>query len=373
MAESSSLAVQIVPISQVSVVNPRIRNKKSFRELVENIAALGLKKPITVTKREEHQGVRYDLVCGQGRLEAFMELGASEIPALVIEASVEDCMVKSLVENCARRQHHAIDLLHDIGGMKQRGYTDAEIAKKTGLSLEYVRGVGRLLAQGEQRLLRAVEAGHIPVSVAVQIADADDIGIQEALHQAIDLLHDIGGMKQRGYTDAEIAKKTGLSLEYVRGVGRLLAQGEQRLLRAVEAGHIPVSVAVQIADADDIGIQEALHQAYERNLLRGRKLMIVKRIVESRRRRGRAIRGSGPKEMSQRLSSRTLLRAYKEDTDRKRLLIRKADATRNRLLFIAHAMRELFGDERFVSLLKAEKLDSVPKKLLGRMERGDVG
>lgn len=296
MAESSSLAVQIVPVSQVSVVNPRIRNKKSFRELVENIAALGLKKPITVTRREEQQGVRYDLVCGQGRLEAFMELGASEIPALVIEASVEDCMVKSLVENCARRQHHAIDLLHDIGGMKQRGYTDPEIAKKTGLSLEYVRGVGRLLAQGEQPLLRAVEAGHIPVSVAVQIADADDIGIQEALHQA-----------------------------------------------------------------------------YERNLLRGRKLMIVKRIVESRRRRGRAIRGRGPKEASQKLSSRTLLRAYKEDTDRKRLLIRKADATRNRLLFIAHAMRELFGDERFVSLLKAEKLDSVPKKLLGRMERGDVG
>ena len=296
MAESNSLAVQIVPVSQVSVVNPRIRNKKSFRELVENIAALGLKKPITVTRREEQQGVRYDLVCGQGRLEAFMELGASEIPALVIEASVEDCMVKSLVENCARRQHHAIDLLHDIGGMKQRGYTDPEIAKKTGLSLEYVRGVGRLLAQGEQRLLRAVEAGHIPVSVAIQIADADDIGIQEALHQA-----------------------------------------------------------------------------YERNLLRGRKLMIVKRIVESRRRRGRAIRGRGPKEASQKLSSRTLLRAYKEDTDRKRLLIRKADATRNRLLFIAHAMRELFGDERFVSLLKAEKLDSVPKKLLGRMERGDVG
>ena len=296
MAESNSLAVQIVPVSQVSVVNPRIRNKKSFRELVENIAALGLKKPITVTRREEQQGVRYDLVCGQGRLEAFMELGASEIPALVIEASVEDCMVKSLVENCARRQHHAIDLLHDIGGMKQRGYTDPEIAKKTGLSLEYVRGVGRLLAQGEQRLLRAVEAGHIPVSVAVQIADADDIGIQEAPHQA-----------------------------------------------------------------------------YERNLLRGRKLMIVKRIVESRRRRGRAIRGRGPKEASQKLSSRTLLRAYKEDTDRKRLLIRKADATRNRLLFIAHAMRELFGDERFVSLLKAEKLDSVPKKLLGRMERGDVG
>ncbi|WLB54935.1 ParB/RepB/Spo0J family partition protein [Bradyrhizobium japonicum] len=293
MTDGIPLTVQLIPISLISIVNPRVRNRKSFRELVENIAALGLKKLITVTCREDEQRVRYDLVCGQGRLEAFVELGELEIPAFVIEGSVEDCMIKSLVENCARRQH-----------------------------------------------------------------------------QAIDLLHDIGGMKQRGYSDPEIAKKTGLSLEYVRGVGRLLAQGEQRLLRAVEVGHIPVSVAVQIADADDVGIQEALHQAYEKNLLRGRKLLIAKRIVESRRRRGRGIRGAVEK--GAKLSSRSLVRAYREDTDRKRLLIRRADATRNRLIFIAHAMHELLGDEKFVALLKSEKLDTLPKKLLTRMERGSV-
>jgi ParB family chromosome partitioning protein len=286
--------VQLIAVSDISVVNPRIRNKKSFRELAENIAALGLKKPITVTRRGEREGKTYDLVCGQGRLEAFVELGESEIPALVIEASVEDCMIKSLVENCARRHHRAIDLLHDIGGMRSRGYSDSEIAKKTGLSLEYVRGVGRLLAQGEQRLLRAVESGHIPVSVAVEIADADDVGVQEALQQA-----------------------------------------------------------------------------YEKNLLRGRKLMIVKRIVESRRRRGRRLDTKSRRD-AQDLSSRSLVRVYREDTDRKRLLIRKADATRNRLIFIAHAMRELFVDEKFIALLKAEKLDSIPKRLLSRMERGDI-
>lgn len=286
--------VHLVPVSRVSVVNPRVRNKKSFRELVENIAALGLKKPITVTRRDEADGQFYDLVCGQGRLEAFMELGEAEIPALIIQADPEDCMVKSLVENCARRQHRAIDLLHDIGGMKERGYSDAEIAKKTGLSQEYVRGVGRLLAQGEQRLLRAMEAGHIPVSVAVEIAEADDAGVQEALQHA-----------------------------------------------------------------------------YENNLLRGRKLMIVRRIVESRRRRGRKFEPTSSK-TAQKLSSRSLVRAYREDTDRKRLLIRKADAARNRLIFIAHAMRELFNDEKLVSLLKGERLDTLPKKLAGRMERGDI-
>jgi ParB family transcriptional regulator, chromosome partitioning protein len=283
--------VQLIPVSEITVVNPRIRNRKSFRELVENISVLGLKKPITVSRSDGSDSPTYDLVCGQGRLEAFIELGESEIPAFIIEATPEDRMVKSLVENCARRAHRAIDLLHDIGGMKLRGHSDSEIAKKTGLSFEYVRGVGRLLAKGEQRLLRAVEAGNMPVSVAVEIADADDIGIQEALHQA-----------------------------------------------------------------------------YEKNLLRGRKLLIAKRIVDNRRRRGKRDR----KSPEHKLSSRSLVKAYREDTDRKRLLIRKADATRNRLVFITHAMLELLHDETFVSLLKTEKLDTIPKKLAARMDRREV-
>jgi ParB family chromosome partitioning protein len=35
-------------------------------------------------------------------------------------------------------------------------------------------------------------------------------------------------------------------------------------------------------------------------------------------------------------------------------------------------MRELLGDEKFVALLKSEKLDTLPKKLVIRMERGGV-
>ena len=122
--------------------------------------------------REDPDGARYDLVCGQGRLEAYQALGQHEIPAIVVEADTEDCMVMSLVENLARRQHRAIDLLHDIEGLKKRGYNETEIAAKTGLTIEYVRGVLRLLKHGEHRLLRAVEAGQIPVSVAVEIAAA---------------------------------------------------------------------------------------------------------------------------------------------------------------------------------------------------------
>lgn len=127
--------VELVPIDRIKVLNPRERNQRNFKEIVDNIAKVGLKKPITVTRRAEADGPFYDLVCGQGRLEAYMALGQLEVPALVVSADREDCLIASLVENCARRQHHSLDLLQDIRGMEQRGYSQAEIARKTGLSL----------------------------------------------------------------------------------------------------------------------------------------------------------------------------------------------------------------------------------------------
>jgi ParB family transcriptional regulator, chromosome partitioning protein len=283
-------AVEMIPVERITVINPRVRNKKIFKEIISNIAEVGLKKPITVTRRTEADGVRYDLVCGQGRLEAYQVLGQREIPALVVDADTEDCMVMSLVENLARRQHRAIDLLHDIEGLKRRGYSDTAISQKTGLTIEYVKGVIRLLEKGEHRLLRAVESGHIPVSIAVEIAGADD---------------------------------------------------EE--------------------------LQVVLQQAYEKKLLRGQKLIAARRLIEQRRRRGKGLKiiqkRSGPA-----LSSNGLIRAYREDVDRKRLLIRKAEATRNRLIFVVEAMRKLLVDENFVTLLRAEGLDTLPRNLATRIQ-----
>ena len=56
--------VEMVPVGRINVINPRVRNKKIFREIIANIGELGLKKPITVTRRPSPDGPRYDLVCG---------------------------------------------------------------------------------------------------------------------------------------------------------------------------------------------------------------------------------------------------------------------------------------------------------------------
>ncbi|WP_247457027.1 ParB N-terminal domain-containing protein [Bradyrhizobium sp. 2] len=116
----SAQCIEIVPVGSIDVVNPRARNRRIFKEIVTSVAELGLKRPITVKRKAGEGEARYDLVCGQGRLEAYQALGQREIPAVIVDATNEDSAIMSLVENCARRQHRAIDLLHDIEGLRQR-------------------------------------------------------------------------------------------------------------------------------------------------------------------------------------------------------------------------------------------------------------
>ncbi|SED72828.1 ParB/RepB/Spo0J family partition protein [Bradyrhizobium erythrophlei] len=283
-------SIEMVSIGAIDVVNPRARNRRVFKEIVTSVAELGLKRPITVKRKAGDGEQRYDLVCGQGRLEAYQALGQREIPALVIDATNEDSAIMSLVENCARRQHRSIDLLHDIDGLRQRGY------------------------------------------------EFDDI-----------------------------ARKTGLTVEYVRGVSNLLESGEQRLLRAVEAGQLPVSIAVLIAQAEDNDVQNVLQHAYEEKLLRGQRLLAAKKLIEQRRRRGKGYK-TGPRRSDDApISSNALLRAYRQDVDRKRVLVRQSNSTKARLVFILEALRKLLTEPDFLTVLEGEKLDTLPKNLAVRL------
>jgi ParB family chromosome partitioning protein len=290
----SAEAIRMIPVGQVHVPNPRERNQRVFGDIVTNIASLGLKRPITVTHRRGTNGEeRYDLVCGQGRLEAYQALKQPEIPAIIIEASEEDCMVMSLVENIARRQHRQLELVQEIGNLRERGYRENEIARKTDLDVKHVRGLLRLLEQGEERLIHAVEKGRIPISVATEIAGTDDEGAQSALREA-----------------------------------------------------------------------------YEKNQLRGEKLVAARRLVDQRMRNGR--RFAHRRGRSGRLTATSLVRAFRQEADRQRLLVKKAELTRNRLVFLVSALQTLLADEHFVTLLRAEGLDSLPRYLAERVSAGGL-
>ena len=82
MAPPPLPAVEMIPVGLVTVMNPRVRNKRIFKEIVANIAELGLKRPITVARRNHANGSRYELVCGQGRFEAYQGTGTARDPGV---------------------------------------------------------------------------------------------------------------------------------------------------------------------------------------------------------------------------------------------------------------------------------------------------
>ena len=276
-----------IPIAAITVENPRERSEKTFRELVESIEKVGLKKPITVSRAVESGEDQYRLVCGQGRMEAFSALGQTHIHAIVIEADEEERLLRSVIENIARRQHRPLELLQDIGLLRERGNSDQQIASKTGLSLAYVREIGELIAKGEERLLIAVETGHMPLSIALYIARAED---------------------------------------------------------------------------DDV--QKALEAAYQSGELRGKKLLEARRLVELRQRHGKHNAISGRKVKPTRMTSVALVRAYRAEAERQGDMVRRADQTRSNLLFIDAAFQSLLKDENYLTLLRAEGLDTLPQMIV---------
>jgi ParB family chromosome partitioning protein len=156
-------------------------------------------------------------------------------------------------------------------------------------------------------------------------------------------------------------------------IGTLLEKGEERLVTAVEAGILPLNMAIEIAKSSDEDVQHALTQAYTEKKLRGKKLVAVRRIIEQRRRSGKHIHDSrfGRRDGAKRpLTGESIIRVYRQEADKQKLLVKKAEVTQSRLLFIVEAIRELRDDENFANLLRAESLDSMPAFLEERIADG---
>lgn len=298
---SSSTRVQMIPIDTIAIANPRVRNAKVHQEITENIGQIGLKRPISVRRLPATGGSeRYALICGQGRLESCKALGAQQIAAIVVETDEETGHVMSLVENIARRTPRASEMMEQVGVLRSKGYSDAEIGKKIGCTASWVNNVAGLLERGERRLLSAAEAGHVPLHIAVQIARASD------------------------------------------------------------------------SEAQDL-----LLEAYNRGDLKGRKVAVMRRILEHRERSGKRMSSevygrTGGGASTRRMTSEELAKLYQRNTDEHRRIQRKAEATQSTLLIVQQIFKELLADSEFRRVLSDEGLTSMPKPLLELAKRSGV-
>jgi len=238
--------VTLVPVNRIEVLNSRERNSKIFNDIVENIRAIGLKKPITVTQRPTDDGEpSYLLVCGEGRLNAFRILGQSHIPALVVDVSDEDAFIMSLAENIARRGYRPLEILADIEVLRKRGYSADVVIQKTGLSPKYVKDIMFLLEQGEDRLIEGVQRGFIPLTTALEIARAKDSNAN------------LGDMLQEAYESGQLK-------------GRQIIEAKRLLEKRQELG--PGSKSVN--QVRPVTTSYSLVSTYQKEVDRQRKMVL---------------------------------------------------------------------------------------------------
>ncbi len=292
MHVKQSTEIKVVPLSRIHVLNPRSRNQRIFAQLVESISTVGLKRPISITESgEDSIGTLYELICGQGRLEAFQTLGINEIPCIVIDAEEEDRYLISLVENLARRKHSNKELLYAI----------------------------------------------------------------EHLHK-------------QGYNNQEIAKKIGSNISYIGGILHLLKKGEERLIAAVEKGVLSMDLALGIAKSENSDTQIAMLDSYEQGTLSSTQIMKIRRIIVQRQYSGKDYT-SLDKKTNERPTPEKLLNIYKAEVHRQKMIIKKTDINEQWLSVIISSLRQLLQDNHFNTLLRAENIQSFPKKLANRIHK----
>lgn len=280
-----------IVIAEVLITNPRTRHRKKWMEIVASIRAVGLKRPITVSQRSVPtvDGKRFDLVCGQGRIEAFLELGQTTIPAIVTEVPPEDQFLMSLVENLARRQPSNRDILREVKSLRERGYSSEVIAAKLGVDRVFIYG----------------------------------------------LVH-------------------------------LIERGEESLVEHVEAGRLPISVAIEIGRGDDHAVSVALSEAYQSGQLRGAKLTAVRKLVAARASK-KNVAASVHKNGKQ-LTPDALTRVYEQTVQDQRALVARAEKANSQMLLLCSLFKQLLSDDKFVTLLRTENLADMPAKLAERLK-----
>jgi ParB family transcriptional regulator, chromosome partitioning protein len=283
--------IMLISVDDIHILNSRVRNQIIAEEIRQNIRSVGLKRPVTVAPRKDaRNGKKYDLVCGQGRLEAFIAAGETEIPAIVREASEEDAHIMSLVENIARRNGNALELLQSIKHLKKQGYEDDAIAAKTNLGKDYIRGIIRLLEQGEEYLVNAVEKGRIP------------------LYQALN-----------------------------------------------------------IASEDDAAVQRALAEAYESGELSGKKLVAVQKIISRRTHYGKGF--SAPQHENAKVSAEDLIAAYEKGAREKKRLLAQYNYINGVLDYASNILSRLLTDVHFANQLKAVGMTDIPQAVTDILKR----
>jgi ParB family transcriptional regulator, chromosome partitioning protein len=123
---------RVVPIDQIDP-NPNQPRQVmgDLSELMASIAEKGIIEPIVVRQR----GTRFQIVAGERRYQAAVQVGLREIPAVIREADDTEIIEVALIENLQRKDLTAFEEAEALHTLAERcEYTHEDMARRLGKS-----------------------------------------------------------------------------------------------------------------------------------------------------------------------------------------------------------------------------------------------
>jgi ParB family chromosome partitioning protein len=181
---------RVQQVSLVSIVPSPLQPRREFarealEELVDSIRQRGIIQPLIV--RPIHDG--YELIAGERRWRAAKEVGLTEAPVIVRQASDLEVLELSLIENLQRADLNPIEEAQAYARLAgEFGMRQDDIAQKVGKSRASIANAMRLLDLDQQVQTWVVQellsVGHAKVLLGLKTHDEQRFLAEKVLRQS---------------------------------------------------------------------------------------------------------------------------------------------------------------------------------------------
>jgi ParB family transcriptional regulator, chromosome partitioning protein len=211
----------LCPLSDI-VPNPnqprKLFSKESLSELAASIEEKGVIQPVLL---REIGGGKYEIVAGERRYRACLQIGLERVPAIVKEANANEVLELALIENIQRQDLNPVEealAYKDL--LSRHQYTQEELAKQIGKDRSSIANslrllklpdkvrdylIGNVISMGHARALLSFDSKELQVQVANDIV-SHNLSVRD-----VELLT----KKYRAQESLEVKKETKETIESI--------------------------------------------------------------------------------------------------------------------------------------------------------------
>ena len=178
-------------------------------ELMASIAEKGIIEPLVVRPR----GERFQIVAGERRYQAAVQLGLRELPAVIRDVDDAEMLELALIENLQRKDLTPFEEAEALEGLAEDcGYTHEDLARRLGKSRTSVTESLALMAMPEEvrNLCRLADIS--AKSLLLQVVRQETA---EKMTRLVEKITNQGGATRQQIREATAKPKAGRPKHYV--------------------------------------------------------------------------------------------------------------------------------------------------------------